>query len=34
MKEAEVRTVRMMLTGKKNGLSPQLILDRLGEWMS
>lgn len=34
MKEAEVRTVRMMLTGKKNGLTPKLLLDRLGEWMS
>jgi V/A-type H+-transporting ATPase subunit C len=33
MKEAEIRTVRMVLTGKKNGLSPKLILDRLGEWM-
>lgn len=34
MKEAEVRTVRMMLTGKKNGLGSKLILDRLGEWMA
>lgn len=34
MKEAEIRTVRMVLTGKKNGLSSQLILDRLGEWIS
>ena len=34
MKEAEIRTVRMMLTGKKNGLTPKLLLDRLGEWMS
>lgn len=33
MKEAEIRTVRMMLTGKKNGLTPKLLLDRLGEWM-
>lgn len=33
MKEAEIRTLRMVLTGKKNGLSPQLIQDRLGEWM-
>jgi len=33
MKEAEIRTVRMLLTGKKNGLSPKLILDRLGEWI-
>jgi V/A-type H+-transporting ATPase subunit C len=33
MKEAEIRNVRMMLTGKKNGLSARLILDRLGEWM-
>ncbi len=34
MKEAEIRTVRMVLTGKKNGLSAKLILDRLGEWMT
>ena len=34
MKEAEIRTVRMMLTGKKNGLTAKLLLDRLGEWMS
>jgi V/A-type H+-transporting ATPase subunit C len=34
MKEAEIRTVRMVLTGKKNGLSPKLILDRLGEWIA
>ncbi|MHC4855812.1 MAG: V-type ATPase subunit [Planctomycetota bacterium] len=34
MKEAEIRTVRMLLTGKKNGLSPKLILDRLGDWIS
>jgi len=33
MKEAEIRTVRMVLAGKKNGLSAKLILDRLGEWM-
>lgn len=33
MKEAEIRTARMVLTGKKNGLSSKLILDRLGEWM-
>lgn len=33
MKEAEIRTMRMVLTGKKNGLSPKLILDRLGEWI-
>lgn len=32
MKEAEIRTVRMILTGKKNGLSAKLILDRLGSW--
>lgn len=34
MKEAEIRTMRMVLTGKKNGLSPKLILDRLGEWIA
>jgi V/A-type H+-transporting ATPase subunit C len=34
MKEAEIRTVRMALTGKKNGLDSKLILDRLGEWMA
>jgi V/A-type H+-transporting ATPase subunit C len=34
MKEAEIRTVRMILTGKKNSLSPKLILDRLGEWIA
>lgn len=34
MKEAEIRTVRMVLTAKKNDLSPQLIQDRLGEWMA
>lgn len=33
MKEAEIRTVRMMLVGKKNGLDARLLLDRLGEWM-
>lgn len=33
MKEAEIRTVRMVLTGKKNGLDSKLILDRLGEWI-
>lgn len=33
MKEAEIRTMRMVLTGKKNGLNAKLILDRLGEWM-
>jgi V/A-type H+-transporting ATPase subunit C len=33
MKEAEIRTVRMMLVGKKNGLSSKLMLDRLGHWM-
>ena len=33
-KEAEIRTVRMVLTGKKNNLTPQLILDRLGNWHS
>ena len=33
MKEAEIRNVRMMLTGKKNGLDARLLLDRLGEWM-
>jgi V/A-type H+-transporting ATPase subunit C len=30
MKESEIRTVRMVLTGKMNGLSAKLILDRLG----
>ena len=34
MKEAEIRTVRMVLTGKKNGLDAKLITDRLGEWMA
>ncbi len=33
MKEAEIRTVRMLLMGKKNGLSTELLLDRLGTWM-
>lgn len=33
MKEAEIRTVRMLLVGKKNGLDAKLLLDRLGEWM-
>lgn len=33
MKEAEIRTVRMVLTGKKNSLSSKLILDRLGDWI-
>jgi V/A-type H+-transporting ATPase subunit C len=32
MKEAEIRTVRMLLMGKKNGLSADLLLDRLGTW--
>lgn len=32
MKEAEIRTLRMVLTGKKNGLSSRLLLDRLGSW--
>ncbi len=34
LKEAEIRTVRMLLVGKKNGLSSKLMLDRLGYWMS
>jgi len=34
MKETEIRTVRMMLVGKKNGLDAKLLLDRLGEWIS
>jgi V/A-type H+-transporting ATPase subunit C len=34
MKEAEIRTVRMMLVGKKNGLDAKLLLDRLGEWIT
>lgn len=33
MKEAEIRTVRMILVGKKNGLGAALMLDRLGNWM-
>jgi V/A-type H+-transporting ATPase subunit C len=33
IKEAEIRTVRMLLVGKKNGLSASLMLDRLGTWM-
>lgn len=33
MKEAEIRTARMVLSGKMNELSAKLILDRLGEWM-
>ena len=33
IKEAEIRTVRMMLIGKKNGLNSKLMLDRLGNWM-
>ncbi|HDS84962.1 MAG TPA: hypothetical protein ENN97_07205 [Phycisphaerales bacterium] len=33
IKEAEIRTVRMMLVGKKNSLSSKLMLDRLGHWM-
>jgi len=28
-KENEIRTLRMILTGKKNALKPQLMLDRL-----
>jgi V/A-type H+-transporting ATPase subunit C len=34
MKEAEIRAVRMVLMGKKNALTPKLILDRLGSWHS
>ena len=34
MKEAEIRTVRMLLVGQKNGLDAKLLLDRLGEWMA
>jgi len=30
MKENEIRTVRLVLTAKKNALDPKLILDRLG----
>jgi V/A-type H+-transporting ATPase subunit C len=33
-KEAEIRAVRMVLTGKKNTLTSRLILDRLGNWHS
>jgi len=33
MKETEIRTVRMLLTGKKNGLEGPLLMDRLGTWM-
>lgn len=32
MKEAEIRTIRMVLTGKKNNLETKLLLERLGEW--
>lgn len=32
MKEAEIRTVRMVLTGKNNNLDAKLLLERLGEW--
>lgn len=31
LKENEIRTVRMLLTAKKNGLDTKIILDRLGE---
>ena len=31
MKEQEIRTLRMILTAKRNHLDPSLILDRLGE---
>jgi len=31
LKENEIRTVRMVLTGKRNALDTRLILDRLGE---
>jgi len=31
MKENEIRTIRMLLTGKKNNLDTKLIIDRLGE---
>lgn len=31
LKEAEIRTLRLILTGKKNGLDKQLLLDRLEE---
>lgn len=33
MKETEIRTVRMLLIGKKNGLSTELLMERLGTWM-
>ena len=33
MKEAEIRNMRMILSGKKNQLSSSLMLDRLGNWM-
>jgi len=33
MKETEIRTVRMLLIGKKNGLSTELLMARLGMWM-
>lgn len=33
IKETEIRAVRMMLVGKKNGLNSKLMLDRLGHWM-
>jgi V/A-type H+-transporting ATPase subunit C len=31
-KEMEIRTVRLILTAKKNSLEPKLILDRIGEY--
>lgn len=31
MKEGEIRTIRLILTGKKNNLNTRLLLDRLGE---
>ncbi len=33
VKETEIQTVRMILVGKKNGLEPSLLMDRLGTWM-
>lgn len=33
IKEAEIRTVRMLLVGKKSGLGAAMMLDRLGNWM-
>lgn len=33
IKETEIRTMRMILIGKKNGLNSKLMLDRLGNWM-